>query len=90
MYNDNENMFSKGYPKRVFFKHTVPVKIYRDKFNNIIGVHPSRVEFLKIVSSQSEENILLNKKPVSEIIISEPIYSKPVLTRTKSTNRFFY
>jgi len=90
IYTDNENIFSKGYPKIVFFKHIVPPKIYRDKFNNIIGMHPSRVEFWKIVSSPLEESELINKKPVSEIIISDPIYSKPVLTRTKSTNRFFY
>lgn len=86
-YTDNENIFSKGYPKIVFFKHIVPPKIYKDKFNNIIGMHPSRVEFWKFVSSQSEENKILGKEIVSDVIVEQ--ISKPQLTRTKSVGSFF-
>ena len=85
--NDNKSMFSIGYPKRIFFKHIVPSKIYRDNFNNILGVRSSRVEFWKIVSSQSEENKILGKEIVSDVIVEQ--ISKPLLTRTKSVGSFF-
>jgi|SaaInlStandDraft_5_1057022.scaffolds.fasta_scaffold59428_4 hypothetical protein len=85
--NDNKSMFSIGYPKRIFFKHIVPSKIYRDNFNNILGVRSSRVEFWKIVSSPLEESELINKNPVSDVIVEQ--ISKPLLTRTKSIGSFF-
>ena len=87
--NDNKSMFPIGYPKRIFFKHIVPPKINKDNFNNIISVRPAYVEFWKIVSSQLEENKLLNKKKISNPIEQdEPIYSKPVLSRSGSSRSF--
>jgi len=70
--DNNKSIFPKGYPKRIFLKHTVPQKIYKDKFNNIIGVHPSVIAFWKNVFSPVEENRLLNKYDVSCEIISAP------------------
>jgi hypothetical protein len=91
--NDDNNIFPKGYPKRIFYKHTVPQRIYilsikKESFDSIIGVHPPRIEYWKIVLSPLEESKLLNKKKVLEPILSEPIVSKPILTRSKSSYCF--
>tara|TARA_B100001287_G_C22460003_1_gene424581 strand:+ start:460 stop:666 length:207 start_codon:yes stop_codon:yes gene_type:complete len=56
------NIFEKGYPKKIFYKHIVPQRIYYDPNNNIIGVHPSRIEFFKIVYSSIEEDNLKNNQ----------------------------
>ena len=45
----NFSIFETGYPKRIYY----------DPNNNIIGLHPSRLEFFKIVNSSSEEKILV-------------------------------
>lgn len=70
-YNPEElgySLFEKGYPKKIFYKHIVPKRIYYDSNNNIIGFFPSKLEFFKTVNSSSEEQRLksqssnLNKK----------------------------
>lgn len=60
----NFSIFEPGYPKRIFYKHIVPKRIYYDPNNNIIGLHPSRLEFFKIVNSSSEEKILKSQIPI--------------------------
>jgi len=34
----NFSIFEPGYPKRIFYKHIVPKRIYYDPNNNIIGL----------------------------------------------------
>ena len=60
------NVFEKGYPKKIFFKHITPLKIYYDSNNQIIGCFPRRIEFWKYVYTKDEENNLYKKNNNSD------------------------
>jgi hypothetical protein len=55
------SFFEMGYPKKIFFKHITPLRIYYGPNNQIIGFFPSKVEYWKYVNSKNEE-LELRKK----------------------------
>ena len=58
----NFNVFEKGYPKKIFFKHITPLRIYYDSNNQIFGCLPRRIEFWKYVYTKEEEINLRQEK----------------------------
>ena len=54
--------FEKGYPKKVFFKHITPLKIYYGPNDEIIGFYPRKLEYWKYIYNSQEEDNLYNKK----------------------------
>ena len=61
MDENNDSIFEKGYPKRIFYKHLTNPVIYYGPNNNIIGVFPRKLQYWKYVKNSEEENKLLNK-----------------------------
>ena len=56
------SIFEKGYPKRIFYKHVTPLRIYYGPNNSIIGFFPPKLNYWKSVNSKNEENELTRKK----------------------------
>ena len=49
------SIFQKGYPKKIFYKHVIPSRIYYGPNGEIFGFFPARIEFWKYVYNEIEE-----------------------------------
>ena len=61
-----QSIFEKGYPKRVFYKHKKPARVYYGPNNTIIGVFPSKIEYFKIVYHSYDEYLLNTRKSLKK------------------------